>query len=304
MRRRTLKRRGFSLIELLIASALLMVVTGTAFSLLIAFQKHYTSTAIKADMHAGVRNATELLEQEIGQAGLLSLTPTSLSAAVTGGAAAQTVPIASIAGMFVGEKVQIDLGTAEETVAITAIASSPTTITGIFENSHSAGAVVSATGVFPQGILSGSTATQLNMFGDINADGSLVFVQYNCDTVAGTLTRSITPIAAGAKNTAVILLENLRPNPGGTACFQYPATTSVTVSGSGTTYNFIPGVAVTLTTQTAELDPNTRQYATETKAFLDVAPRNVQEGITLATNGIDDFLQPNPPGNCLLLGTC
>src|ERR1051326_7082203 len=104
--------------------------------------------------------------------------------------------------MFVGEKLQIDLGSAQETVAITSINTSSKTIGGVFQSSHSSGAIVKAVGIFLQGILSAmSDANYLNIFGDINGDGTTVYVQYVCDTTTThTLTRSVTPITANAKN--------------------------------------------------------------------------------------------------------
>jgi len=49
--------------------AILLVVAGGIFSSLNYYQKSYDSTMLKADMHAGVRGAAELMAQEIGQAG-------------------------------------------------------------------------------------------------------------------------------------------------------------------------------------------------------------------------------------------
>src|ERR1051326_4417281 len=219
--------RGFSMMELMMATIILMEISGTTLSILGNYQKQYTSTVLKADMHGGLRSTIELLEQEIGQAGLVSLAQTTLSANVATGT--QTVAVGSVTGMFVGEKLQIDLGSAQETVAITSINTSSKTIGGVFQSSHSSGAIVKAIRIFPQGILSAtSDANHLNIFGDINGDGTTVYVQYVCDTTTThTLTRSVTPITANAKNSAVVLIDNLMANPapaGGTAppCFKYP----------------------------------------------------------------------------------
>ena len=63
------KQRGFSLIELMVALAILVSVSGVVLSGLV--QMSYTQGMItnRTQMHASVRNATELLQQEIGQAG-------------------------------------------------------------------------------------------------------------------------------------------------------------------------------------------------------------------------------------------
>jgi hypothetical protein len=115
----------------------------------------------------------------------------------------------------------------------------------------------------------------LNLFGDINADGSLVYVRYTCDTskTPGTLTRSITTITPGVNTIAAsqTLLSTLIPNPNGTACFQY---TTNTVGA----YTYVTNVGITLSVQATRPDPQSGQYATMTKSFLDLSPRNISAG--------------------------
>ena len=279
--------QGFSLVELLIALAIMLLVTGGAFALMVSYQRSYASNVLQSNLHAGLRSATDLLAQEVSQAGLLSFAPTTLTAAVTGGASAQTVSVGSTAGMFIGEKLLIDVGTSQETVTITGVGSS--TVTAIIPRTHASGALVAAVGVFPQGILSSSTATQLRMFGDINANGTLVYVRYDCSAAAGTLSRSVTPITAATSTPAVVLVTGVTANPGGTACFRY---TSTTVSG----YTFITSVSLTLTARTTQVDPGTRQFVSETKTFNGLSARNVLAGLALATAGLTGQLQATPPG--------
>ena len=285
------------MLEMLVSLAVLLVVSGAAFSALIYYQKSYGSEQLKADMHSSMRGAIELMTQEIGQAGCLNFAPRTLGAAVTASTSAQTVVLtspttvvlpSSAADIFVGEQLLVDTGAAQERVQVMNVLTS--SITGVFKNNHLAGAPIAAVGVFPQGILSSSTATQLKIFGDINADGKLVYVQYTCDTAAGTLTRSTTPISAGAINPGQVLVQNLVPNPGGTACFQYAS--SVTSNG----FTFVPSVAVTMTIQTSERDPQTGQFVTMTKSFLKLASRNILAGLSLAQANQTDSLQPTPPG--------
>jgi prepilin-type N-terminal cleavage/methylation domain-containing protein len=322
MRKETGNSGGFTLLELMLAIAILLAISGAAVSFLMGFQNYYTSTALKADLHSGMRGATELLQQEISQAGLLTLGPNcsstvvtgcpTLTANVTGSTTAQTVAVSSTAGMFlaqtgspqVGEWLRIDTGAVQETVTVTAIPSS-TTFTAVFANNHSSGAVVQAVGMFPQGIVDAvSSGSQLSMFGDMNGDGNLYFVQYQCNVASsGQLTRSITPLTATAKNTAVILLDNLLStgNPDGSPCFNYPSTTQVIVNG--TTYTFEAAVGVTLTLQTEEIDPLIQKLGQETNTFLNLAPRNIVAGVALANAGNANYLQPNP-NSCLIAGTC
>ena len=191
-----------------------------------------------------------------------------------------------------GEKLTIDTGSSQEIVTVTAIGSNQ--ISAIYSKNHAAGAIVAARGVFPQGILSGSTATSLKLFGDINADNTLVYVQYDCDTTAGTLTRSVTTIAPGVttQNASQTLLTNVVANPGATACFQY----GTAVSASG--YTFIPSVAVSLTVQTSQRDSQTGAFITMTKSFSNLSSRNILAGLTMAQSSpaITNRLQATPPG--------
>jgi hypothetical protein len=54
-------------------------------------------------------------------------------------------------------------------------------------------------------------------------------------------------------------------------------------------------VAVTLTVQTQNKDPQTHQFQTETKALLNFSPRNVFDGWQLASAGVSNRIQPMPP---------
>src|SRR5229473_2723545 len=90
MRRK--KQVGFSLIETMVALAVLFAVGGIVMSGMVQLMKTQGTIANRTDMHTSVRSATELLEQEIGQAGRLSLASPSanitLSAATLAGAGA------------------------------------------------------------------------------------------------------------------------------------------------------------------------------------------------------------------------
>jgi prepilin-type N-terminal cleavage/methylation domain-containing protein len=277
---------GFSLLEMIVSIALLLIISGAAFQALSYYQKNYIATQLRVDMHSGMRAALELMTQEIGQAGLLSFTQRTVAAAVAESPNPQSVTLSSVTDIFVGEKLLVDSGTQQELVGVTSITGS--TVTGIFNKNHASGAIVNAFGIFPQGIMSSSTATQLQLFGDLYADGSLVYARYDCDTTAGTLSRSVTPVSAGSINASQVLIANIIANPGNTACFQY---TSVTNSG----FTFVTSVAVTLSVRTEQRDPQTNAYVTMTKSFLNLAPRNVLVGLDAAQNAIISRLQPTPP---------
>ena len=287
MRPRGLDSGGYSLVELMVAMAVMTLISSGVFLMMSVYQRSHTSNMLRAGLHAELRNTIDLLAQEVSQAGLLNFTPTTTTAAVTGSGSSQTVNVASAAWMFVGEKLLIDEGSSQEAVATTAVGAS--SITGVFTKNHASGAAVSAVGVFSQGVLSTSTATQLQMVGDFNADGTLAYVRYDCSTAAGTLTRSITPLTSATMSASVVLVDNVVANPGGTACFRY---TTTTVSG----YTFVTGVSVTLTATSGLTDPALNAPFSETKQFFDLAPRNVILGVGFANAGATNYLQPTPPG--------
>jgi prepilin-type N-terminal cleavage/methylation domain-containing protein len=295
---------GFSLLELMVSMVILSLIMGGFISALSTSEQTYARTELGSDMYENVRSVAELLAQEIGQAGLVSLPTTTLTAAVVANVAAQAVNVSQTASMYVGEQVLVDAGSAkEELVTLTAVAS--TTMSGIFANGHASGASVTVLGAFPSGIVpvgatDGSTSVNepgksiLNMYGDINGDGSLVYIRYTCDTSAtpGTLTRSVTTITPGVNtiSTAQTLLSTLIPNPGGTPCFQY---TSYPVGTPSNTY--VTNVGLTISVRSLTPDAQTQAYLTMTKSFLDLSPRNVLAGFELGNAGLTTRLQAQPP---------
>ena len=280
--------RGFSLLELTVSTVVMLIVAGGAISALNYYQKTYQHTEIGADMHDNLRSALDLIIQEVGQAGSLpsgTLGARNTNGGVFASGVAQAVNLNDATGLFVGEKLLVDAGASQELVTVTAI--SGNSITGVFGKAHNNNTQVNAIGVFPAGILNTSTATTLKLFGDINGDGTLVYVEYTCNPTAGggTLTRTV-----GAANPAAsVLVDNLIPNPGGTPCFQYPAAPPV-VAG----FTFVNQVAVTLTVQSATKDVLTGSFETMTKSATDIVPRNIQMGLDLANAGLTDRLQPTP----------
>jgi hypothetical protein len=246
-----------------------------------------------------------------------------LNANVTGSTTAQTVNVTSICGMFIGENLTVDVGANEETVTITQInggTADPTNtqcltgstvtsgnITGVFANTHSQYATIQVLGGFFAGIMpttttNGSTAGILKLFGDVNADGNMVYVEYSVSpscictgtcspsTTTGNLYRNSMAWNAASKTPAAasqILLGNVTQNPNGSACFTYQQQ-----SVNGDTY--VTDVAVTLTVQTQLVDAVTKAFQTETKALLNVSPRNVFNTWELASSGYVDRKQPTP----------
>jgi type II secretory pathway pseudopilin PulG len=304
---RSQQQAGFSLLELLVSIGVMIVVSGAAFSALNFSQKVYASQQLEADMHAGMRGTLELMEQEVGQAGALNFAPQTLTGTVVGSAASQTVPLSSSDNVFVGELLTVDTGASQEVVQVTGIGTNQ--VTGVFQLSHAVNAPAVAQGVFPQGVLTTVAGNSLQIFGDVNADGSLEYVEYDCNpgtpAAPGTLTRSITTISPGVanQNPPQILLNTLVANPNGAPCFNPSmgaggAVTAGNCTSGGTAFTCATEVQITLTVQTAERDPQTGVYLTMTKSFLNVSSRNVFAAYTIANSSgtPPGLLQPQPPG--------
>jgi hypothetical protein len=95
---------------------------------------------------------------------------------------------------------------------------------------------------------------------------------------------------AGAKpalDPSMVLLRNITANPLNAPCFSYQ---TQTVAGT----RFVTDVAITLTVQTELVDPITKQKQKETKALLNVSPRNIFNVWELASIGLFDRVQPTP----------
>lgn len=287
--------RGYSLIELMIAVAILTVISGSMLDGVFSLTRVSGTVSNRTEMHSAVRNATELLQQEVGQAGRIALpAPVMMTTAVPAIGAA-TVTLTSVNELFVGELLVIDTGSNEETVTVLSINPLTQQINGSFVATHAANVPVQVwggfrTGVVPPSATNGSTGTTLKIYGDINDTGTMVYIEYWCDTAGSNLYRRSTPFAAAAKvalTPDLALLNHITGNPDGSPCFTYQEETA---NGQA----FVVNVAITLTVETAVKDPQTGVLQRETKALLNVAPRNVFNVWQLAGLGISNRVQPTP----------
>jgi prepilin-type N-terminal cleavage/methylation domain-containing protein len=309
---------GFTLIEMLIAMMILLAVAGIVMSGMVQMMFVQGSVANRSEMHSSVRSATELLEQEIGQAGRVSLPATvTMSTPVlivlAGTPLTQAVSVSSTAGMFNGEYLVIDAGTPQETVRISNLSSASFTAT--FFNSHAAGVPVTVqggfgTGIVPPNMTNGSTGILLKLYGDINGDGNMVYIEYSCvagtTAVPGHLYRNVVSLPAEgvavtkpAVAPSMVVLNDILPNPPDLSgnpvdCFTYQNMPS----GTDT---YVLNVAVTLTVQTPMQDPKTHAFQKETKALLNVSPRNVFQAWELAGANATNRVQPIPSSVVSLL---
>jgi hypothetical protein len=205
--------------------------------------------------------------------------------------------------MFVGEKLLIGTDQEQETVTITAINGGVVTVPAPgLRYDHLVGTSVTApggfsSGVVPPSVANGSTGSRLKIFGDIHDDGNMVYVEYWCDLANGRLYRNSMPFTAGAKpvpGVEQILIDNIEANPDGTPCFTYQQKNVTGVP-------FVIDVAITLTVRTQARDKNTADFQRETKALLNVSPRNVFNTWEQASLDIDNRVQPTPASVTALL---
>lgn len=322
---------GFSLLEMMVSLTVLLIVITFVMTGMSQLTTVQNTIANRTEMHRNVRSATELLQQEVGQAGLISLPATvTLSAAAAASGSAEIVNVSSSAGMYAGMFLDVLPDTSAspnyETIQLTAVPSATSITAASFTYQHNSGAqlIVSGslgTGIIPPAALNyvtpncpsstvspavytayalGSTCNTLKLYGDVNGSGSMIYVEYSCvpgtATSPGYLYRNevLSPLTAGSKpavSAGVVLLNNLLANPSSAPCFSYQTATGQ----SGNTY--VLDVAVTLTVQTQEEDPVTHQFQQETKALLNVSPRNVFDAWELDSSIAHSLqrVQPIPP---------
>ena len=323
---------GFSLIELLITLAILLTVSAIVLSLTYDMTVRQASVANRSDMHSSVRSVTEMLQQEITQAGRITFPApgfTTLSGDVTtptltcpppvlGPGVLSPMTVADPSFLFDGIRLIVDIGDCQEVVAFDDDDGDGIG-TAIFKWDHLDGAMVRPAGAFGDGILATSTDTTLKMFGDINDNGNMVYVEYVCnpDAAGGTVTRAeVAWNYVGALPEPQILLRNVLPNPPlpdatPVPCFSYQESDSdpttpapdpipITVDGVVTNFIFALNVGVTLTAKAEFNDMQTGAEQVETKALLNVSPRNVFEAWELASASPSEFgtrrhVQPTPP---------
>jgi len=293
------KDHGFSLIEALISVAVLLLLFGAAMPALNQTMMFNRTVGDLSEMHGSVRGATELMQQEIGQSGRVAL-PGPITLAGTAAQGASTVALSSTTGLFVGAQVVVGAGEQAETVTLTTIVSP--NVTAVFGIAHAAGEPIRISGGFAAGIIppsmaNGSTGTKLKLFGDINDDGSMVYVEYTCDLVNKKVYRNVMAWDAVAKpvvTESMALLNNVIANPNGTPCFTYQTQTVLANT-------FVTGVAVTLSVESQQVDLYSKAKNQATKTLLNVSPRNIFLVWTMASIGITNRLQPIPPSVLLLL---
>src|SRR3954465_8019180 len=137
---------GFSLVELLVATELLMIISGIVTQAMLQMATAQATIWNRTQMHSGIRGATEVLQQEVGQAGRIAIpNDIRLHGAVTAGSNSFVIECVATCvsgttaatGLFQNELLVVDGTTTQETVTITAPPDLSTqTVTATFVNPH------------------------------------------------------------------------------------------------------------------------------------------------------------------------
>jgi Tfp pilus assembly protein PilW len=217
---RTTLEDGFSMAELLVSLLILVPLMGAVVSLFsIALNQHASEqSSIEANQDA--RSGLEIMTLEIAQAGSHGDHSTTATSTFSASTSAQSIPVVSNSGFTVGDFMDVDTGSNNEIVQVTAVGTN--SISGVIRTGHNNAntpirlfALPYLTGVIPPaglGANSSATVTTLKFFGDINSDGSVYYVVYNYDSANTQITRSITPITQASMNAALPLVRNVKPN--------------------------------------------------------------------------------------------
>src|SRR5258708_1405006 len=158
---------GFSMLEMMVTLVIFLGVAGIVMTAMMQMTNTQGSVANRTAMHSSVRSATELLQQEIGQAGKIALPtsanggPTKMVTAIT--TAQITDPLVGYSGavvldkaggVYTGMLLVVDSGDQEETVAVTNLIAATKTFTGTFFLTHALGNVpVRVAGAYASAII-------------------------------------------------------------------------------------------------------------------------------------------------------
>ncbi len=210
---------GFSLLELMISVAIILLLMSAVFPFIAQSEKTFQGNQSNAEANQSARAALEVIAQEIGQAGYNPnfASPRYSSTLVTAAATPQCVTVNSpgITKIDPGDWFYVDTGPNEELVQVlstSATPSSPCTggasankIYGVFSYNHcvEVGGTCSATAYtypiisykmpYGVGIVAGSGDSndqRLEFFGDIDSSGVIQYIVYSLNPVtpASTVT--------------------------------------------------------------------------------------------------------------------
>lgn len=284
--------RGFTLLEMLIGMAIFLIISGAVLTGMSGLQANYRKTEIRTTMQQRMRAAMELMAQEIGQAGLQASTIEGDNLVTTAGApylittavtttGSQTATLSTLSGVYVGQWLQVDGGSNQDAIQVTAKNTSNNQITAIFGATHAANTPAYPMGVFPHGVVAEQTTTnKLSIFGDINGSGNgLWAVEYTCPTTfPGSLMRTEWNLLSTTQPppaTSYPLIDNVVACSFGWNTSPDTVTIPDGVSTNTVTYKMITQVGFTITVQENPTISGSTQTISITKSYSNIQPRNI-----------------------------
>jgi prepilin-type N-terminal cleavage/methylation domain-containing protein len=326
--------RGFTILELLIAMAIFLTLSGAILGAMATLQANYRTAEIRTTMDQRLRATMELMAQEIGQAGLQASTVDANSIDITASApfkitsaviatGQQQVTMSTTSGVYpyLGEWLQVPAGTqtggspCTQQDAIQVLAITGSTVTANFGCLHPINTPVYPMGVFPHGIYAGSagdpsTYANLAIYGEFNGPGNgLYAVEYTCPTTTpGSLMRKEWNLAnIAGTGTAYSLIDNV------TCYFCWPGTTNTYAScptGTATpdsvtlptpsgnvTYSMITQIGFTITASETSTISGSNQTVSVTKSYSNIQPRNIIAADKIYKVAVTSAANAVPPGS-------
>lgn len=300
---------GFTLIELMVSVGVLLAVLGPVMALFAQLEHSYAGTQQQTQLQIQAQSALSLMASEIEMAGSNSAQGTTLESGV-GPCSPCTLQLAGGITVNAGDSVWVDTGSSGESVkVISYTAASPPgqpydELQADLVNSHATGATIYApdypfvwgiyevqgsyTGTCPTGAICGS---ELQMFGNLEGNGTIEYADYNYNSTTQTLTRALTPTSGGSENTAYPICDHVS----GVQFAIYPPTSS-TLPG-------YPTLNLSLTVQSPRLNPLTGQYDSYNLQRGVIEARNVEIAEKLIANWESSNVPNTPTGFCTLVGT-
>ncbi|HET7212952.1 MAG TPA: prepilin-type N-terminal cleavage/methylation domain-containing protein [Terriglobia bacterium] len=198
---------GFSLIEMMVSVAIIVLLMSAVFPFLFQSQKKYQDNQVAAESNQSARAAMEVMTQEIGQAGHnpnFTAAKTS-SNAVAVSASPQCITLSDINQINPGDWLAVDTGPNHELVQVLSTSnvsgtpcSAANQINAVFLMAHNGSVtpfpVISYKMPYGSGILQAagtSNDQRLELFGDINQDGVIRYVVYSLSSASPAATVSI-----------------------------------------------------------------------------------------------------------------
>jgi prepilin-type N-terminal cleavage/methylation domain-containing protein len=298
---------GFTLLELLVSVALMSTLCGAVVLCLGTAQKSYRRSEITNALNQQLRSALQLMTQDISQAGLtgtdysttttntayMSLTgndnPTPLATLTQSvNSSNTTATVSSTAGIFIGQTLLVGVGANQESIYISGVNASTSTITTVFGNgtgpqgsstTHSIGDPLYPNGVFGDGVVptneavGPSTINTLHLYGNLTGNGTITVVDYVCPTSSttpqyvdstGTVWAPLVryeydnALAQGSSpvpNTKVNILDLVAVTPGG--CFTPTnASQPVNALSADNSPTFVTAMSITIRAMAGVLNSN------------------------------------------------